>query len=431
MAFEYWRDQLNSAQRPVYDALYRSMARGETQIACGVCLPNDIPTCVEAVMNDHPEIYWYGARIGAQQRAGAPSSSSMFGGFGGFGGLFGGRRSQPQQQAEIIAELEKIYNPREIELHDRKFKQVLADLREKAGSLSELEKERAVCDYFIGFTKYEINVRLNQNAASSVVVGRAQCSGFARGVKLLCDTLGIECMVVTGTLQEPGKRPGPHAWNIVRIDGTYYHLDVTNMLGANPSRQKPYNEMFFNYTDSEIRSTHAWTSRIPTCNTPFQRGGQQWGGGQEQERRQDGWSEWGGQQERRQSGWSDWDGGQQQERRQSGWSDWDGGQQERRQSGWSDWDGGQQERRQNDQQWGTPRADQIVSLAQLREKLAESFRARKDKYSFEAKFSFSNTKELTRLVTSAFQGTANGLGIHPTAQFELKGDNLCTLYITY
>lgn len=416
MAFEYWRDQLNSAQRPVYDALYRSMARGETQIACGVCLPNDIPTCVEAVMNDHPEIYWYGARIGAQQRAGAPSSSSMFGGFGGFGGLFGGRRSQPQQQAEIIAELEKIYNPREIELHDRKFKQVLADLREKAGSLSELEKERAVCDYFIGFTKYEINVRLNQNAASSVVVGRAQCSGFARGVKLLCDTLGVECMVVTGTLQEPGKRPGPHAWNIVRIDGTYYHLDVTNMLAANPSRQKPYNEMFFNYTDSEIRSTHAWTSRIPTCNTPFQRGGQQWGGGQEQERRQDGWSEW---------------GGQQQERRQSGWSDWDGGQQERRQSGWSDWDGGQQERRQNDQQWGTPRADQIVSLAQLREKLAESFRARKDKYSFEAKFSFSNTKELTRLVTSAFQGTANGLGIHPTAQFELKGDTLCTLYITY
>lgn len=37
---------------------------------------------------------------------------------------------------------------------------------------------------------------------------------------------GIDCRIVVGNAGEPGKM-GPHAWNIVRIDGTYYYLDST------------------------------------------------------------------------------------------------------------------------------------------------------------------------------------------------------------
>ena len=52
-------------------------------------------------------------------------------------------------------------------------------------------------------------------------------------MKVLCDALGIWCMIaVCGNNPEKGIKYR-HTWNIVKIDGQYYHLDVTfdNTLG--------------------------------------------------------------------------------------------------------------------------------------------------------------------------------------------------------
>lgn len=51
--------------------------------------------------------------------------------------------------------------------------------------------------------------------------GSAIGEGFAMAYKALCDELGIECYVVVGALDGI-----PHAWNIVFLEGEYYHLDV-------------------------------------------------------------------------------------------------------------------------------------------------------------------------------------------------------------
>ncbi len=49
------------------------------------------------------------------------------------------------------------------------------------------------------------------------------CEGYARAFKVLCDRLGIACVLVDG---QTGSGEG-HMWNYVRLDGSWYAADVT------------------------------------------------------------------------------------------------------------------------------------------------------------------------------------------------------------
>jgi len=59
-------------------------------------------------------------------------------------------------------------------------------------------------------------------AFGALVNNDAIGEGFAMAFKALSDELGLESRVILGTLD--GRY---HAWNIVRIDGNYYHIDVS------------------------------------------------------------------------------------------------------------------------------------------------------------------------------------------------------------
>ena len=52
------------------------------------------------------------------------------------------------------------------------------------------------------------------------------CEGYARAFKLLCDRLSIPCMLVDG-IGYAGGTSELHMWDIVRLDGAWYAVDVT------------------------------------------------------------------------------------------------------------------------------------------------------------------------------------------------------------
>ena len=82
--------------------------------------------------------------------------------------------------------------------------------------------------------------------------GVGVCEGIAKSVKVLCDTLGIWCMIaVCGNNPEKGIKYR-HTWNIVKIDGQYYHLDVTfdNTLGNYEKKKKIRNRK------TKLHATH-------------------------------------------------------------------------------------------------------------------------------------------------------------------------------
>ena len=79
------------------------------------------------------------------------------------------------------------------------------------------------------------------------------CEGIAKSVKVLCDALGIWCMIaICGNNPEKGIKYR-HTWNIVKIGGQFYHLDVTfdNTLGKHSLAGQELRYDYFNLEDKK------------------------------------------------------------------------------------------------------------------------------------------------------------------------------------
>jgi hypothetical protein len=56
--------------------------------------------------------------------------------------------------------------------------------------------------------------------------GETVCTGYAKSYRLLCLALGLECYVVSGSPYSEDIRTS-HCWNMLRLDGDIYYVDVT------------------------------------------------------------------------------------------------------------------------------------------------------------------------------------------------------------
>lgn len=82
--------------------------------------------------------------------------------------------------------------------------------------------------------------------------------GIAKSVKVLCDALGVWCIIaICGNNPEKGIKYR-HTWNIVRINGQYYHLDATfdNTLGKSEDGSTNIRYDYFNLDDKNIFRDH-------------------------------------------------------------------------------------------------------------------------------------------------------------------------------
>ena len=87
--------------------------------------------------------------------------------------------------------------------------------------------------------------------------GVGVCEGIAKAVKVLLDALGVWCVIaICGNNPEKGIKYR-HTWNIVKIGGTYYHLDATfdNTLGKDRETSEIRYD-YFNLDDSQIFRDH-------------------------------------------------------------------------------------------------------------------------------------------------------------------------------
>ena len=145
-------------------------------------------------------------------------------------------------------------------------------------NMDDYSKVLAVHDYIINNATYDSeNADKNtippeeHDAYGVLVKGIGVCDSYTEAMKLLLDKAGVECITVIGDEaedSEDAKDDIGHAWNIVKIGGSYYHIDATwNDAGEEYGGNKG-KYYYFNVTDEEMKKTHTWDqTKYPACTS--------------------------------------------------------------------------------------------------------------------------------------------------------------------
>ena len=132
-------------------------------------------------------------------------------------------------------------------------------------SMTDFEKEKAIHDYIVNITKYDREnfekgtTPIESHTAYGVFVNKvAVCEGYAIAMKKMLDAVDIESLIVIG---EAGGYN--HAWNLVNLEGEWYHVDATwddPVYIVNEKQVDILSYDYFNLTDDEIKKTHKFNA---------------------------------------------------------------------------------------------------------------------------------------------------------------------------
>lgn len=232
---------LNEEQKAVYGQVYNHIIDFDESIfKLDVPLSHDdLFTTMNAVYNDYPELFWV-------------STSYKYG----------------YNSAGKVVQLKLNYCIEKSQLSSATtaFNNSVNRIIEQAAILpTDIERERAIHDIICDNATYNpIGGKSHQSAYSALVEGDSVCAGYSRAFQVACKKLGITCYYVTGIAN--GEE---HAWNIVKIGGNYYNVDITGDDTINETLDT-HSYTYFNVSDGEISHNHIrskLSDMLPSCTT--------------------------------------------------------------------------------------------------------------------------------------------------------------------
>ena len=222
---------LNDNEKELYRQIYaNAFAMTDSFKPCVEIFSTNVGRVVEAVFNDHPILFWietsYGCKYGADGK---------------------------------VVEISLQYNEtaKKAEQSKQKFNEKAEEILSVARTLSsDYEKEKYVHDKLAAKETYNAGASMSQSAYSALVNGETVCAGYTRAFQYLMQQLGIPCYYCRGYSGEN------HAWNIVKLYGDYYNVDLTW------DDVEVGNYDYFNRTDADLAQTHIRKSlsvKLPAC----------------------------------------------------------------------------------------------------------------------------------------------------------------------
>ena len=135
--------------------------------------------------------------------------------------------------------------------------------------MSEIEKVKTIHDYLVLSVAYDYenfvknSVPQDSFEAYGALINKvAVCDGYTKSMALLLNKIGIQTIQVSGI-----GNGGNHSWNMVKIEGRYYHIDTT---WDDPVPNKPesvqYN--YFLKNNKQLKVDHQWDeTAYPIANS--------------------------------------------------------------------------------------------------------------------------------------------------------------------
>ena len=152
---------------------------------------------------------------------------------------------------------------------------ILAAVPQGAG---EYETVKWFFEWLCRNVSYEHTER-DQIIPSVFIDRKTVCTGYARAFQYLCNRVDIPCAIVFGRADNRKTPPEDHAWNMVRLNGQYYWVDVTwaDPIGTENTPDAYVGYFYLCTTDEFLFRTHtlepfqgyylqtATSTRYPKC----------------------------------------------------------------------------------------------------------------------------------------------------------------------
>ena len=234
----YYFSRLDAGRQAVYRALLSGMEGFAPEIKLPLVSMDDITLIINYILLDNPAIFY----ITSFSRISGASGNSC--------------SVRPDYQYPQAFIREKVH---EVERYLCVF--------DAAKKRSEADKERYVHDYCLAHFCYDHAFgEYAYSVLGPILRQSAVCEGIAKFVKLALDYLQVKSLVASGHAIHPANNATMegHAWNIVRIEGKNYHLDVTFDMTLKGKRNR-YD--YYNLSDKEIKRDHVIEGELPECGT--------------------------------------------------------------------------------------------------------------------------------------------------------------------
>lgn len=121
--------------------------------------------------------------------------------------------------------------------------------------MSDYARALALHDWLIYNANYDYSDSPYRDASGVLLHGRGVCDSYARAYLMLCTIAGIECIYLSGDGWN-GYAWGAHGWNMVKLDGKWYHVDCT---WDDPNEGGGYERHdYFCVDDETMAKDHRW-----------------------------------------------------------------------------------------------------------------------------------------------------------------------------
>ena len=205
----YYYNFLSDDQKRIYESIANGVKNFQSEFVVRDYVADDkdkfaseVSIAIEAFINDHPEVFYLESEY----------SSYILSSFDGNIGYI--RLNYTEDSIESVNQ--------KIELMSQKIDEYLEGL----DGLNEYEKELEIHDrlsYSVEYSHLEELPREYHTAEGSLLEGVGVCDSFAKALQLIYSRAGIDSIIVLGSLDG-----NPHAWNMVKINNEWYHVDLTS-----------------------------------------------------------------------------------------------------------------------------------------------------------------------------------------------------------
>ena len=124
----------------------------------------------------------------------------------------------------------------------------------KPSMKTDFEKVKSINDYIVSNTTYGTKTKASPHSAYALLMeGQAVCQGYALIAYKMLEQAGFDVKYVVGNVNGNVA----HAWNLVKVDGKWYHLDTT-WNDPLPNRFGASSYDYFLVTDAQLKKDHEW-----------------------------------------------------------------------------------------------------------------------------------------------------------------------------